>query len=34
VMSTVEFDDEPLRRTEKVHDIRTDRRLSPEVSAF
>jgi hypothetical protein len=34
VMSTVEFDNQVFSRTEEIHDIRTNRRLAPEVSAF
>jgi hypothetical protein len=31
MMSSVEFDDQVCGRTEKVHDVRTDRRLAAEV---
>jgi hypothetical protein len=34
VVSTIEFNDEALCWTEEVHDIRSDRRLSPEMCTF
>ena len=34
VMSAIRFDDEPLGRTEKIHEIGADRRLSSEMGAL
>ena len=31
VMSCIEFKDEAFGRTEEVHNVRTDRRLAPEM---
>jgi hypothetical protein len=33
VMSAIEFDDEMFGRAEEIHDVRTDRRLPPEMRA-